>query len=109
MLALSNCVKWLPEVVQQKAMYAILPYLEHTTTNVRRTAVQALGKLPAADHISRLESAKILFCKQDLPVIERAILAIRNTSPNDKMDVLRKRIERLELRLGKIVSILGEK
>ena len=62
---------------QRKAMFAILPYLEHPTTNVRRTAVSALGKLPALAFIDRLESARILFCEQDQPVIERAIMSIR--------------------------------
>ena len=64
LLALANCVKWLPEVEQRKAMFAILPYLEHPTSNVRRTAVSALGKLPAMAFIDRL-SARILFCEQD--------------------------------------------
>ena len=90
-------------------MFAILPYLEHPTSNVRRTAVSALGKLPAMAFVDRLESARILFCEQDQPVIERAIMSIRKMKPSDNVDALRKRIERLEAKLNRVVGLLGDK
>ena len=78
-------------------------------TNVRRTTVQALGKLPAMAFVDRLENAMILFCEQDQPVIERAIMSIRKMKPSDNVDALRKRIERLEAKLNRVVGLLADK
>ncbi|MGC6508183.1 MAG: M1 family aminopeptidase [Myxococcota bacterium] len=107
-LALASSAKNLKDDVRLEAVDALCEALQADFPRLRTTAAKALGILPHQSAIPALESAKGLIEAQSHPIIDRALVACRKYSPNQKDGGAHKRIEALEETVQKLQRLVEQ-
>ena len=91
-----------------KAIENLTPLLKSEDSNLRLAAVRALGKLPAASEIEKLESAKAVLCTQVHPVVDRSIAAARKNTGQSAVKQTQKTVEALEKKVKRLTARIEE-